>query len=213
MLSRPLVVREQAAYLWLRRLRDRLVAPLAAPLARLRVPPAAVSCAGVALAASLAWSLPGHPRLALAAFAAALLCDAVDGAVARRLEAGPVRRRDKWVDQLCDTATLMALLAATAAAGLASPRLCAAAAGGSALVLALAFALHAVAGRQGPGSAAGPRGGFFAHLPKVPFYGALAIALAGGTVSLDAALRATVVLAAAGAAGFAAALVWRLNRR
>lgn len=198
---------ERAGYLWLRRLRDRLLGPVAAPLAVLAVPPWAVSCAGPVFAATVLWTLPEHPRLALAGFLLALACDAADGALARRLGRGS--GRGKLIDHGCDAVTLAAVLAAAARAGWVSPRL---AAGALALILLpLGLALARRAAESGSWSA-DPRGGLFAHLPKLPVYGGLTVQLLGGPALVAPAVVLGSALGALSGAGFALALV-RPRRR
>jgi CDP-diacylglycerol--glycerol-3-phosphate 3-phosphatidyltransferase len=60
----------------------RLMWRLARPLTALRIPPVAVTAAGVALAAAAAVVVASHPWLGGAAVVLAAVCDGLDGAVA-----------------------------------------------------------------------------------------------------------------------------------
>lgn len=193
---------DRRAYLRLRRLRDRGARWVVAPLARLGVPPWAVSVAGVIFAASMLWTLGSRPGWALAAFLAALSCDAFDGALARRLER--CGSRGKLIDHLCDTATLGLLVIALAHAGLAPT-------GRALAALALTVASLAAAilyrrRRQGGGSGGGLEGGFFVHLPKALLYAALVTFLLGGPDRLALSLWVFNLLAGIVAAGYLLAL-------
>ena len=196
---------DHRGYLGIRRLRDLLTAPLVIPLARLGVAPWVVSLAGVVLAAATWWTLPRHAGLTLALFLGALVCDAVDGALARRLGcAGP---RGKLLDLVCDSATLTALLLALLATGLVSPVRGAYAAYVTLLLLFLAVCHHSARAGDGPGAVrpAGPlrpRGGFYAHLPKAPVYAALLLWLLGGPRWLDPAVLTANLLATLFAAAY-----------
>jgi|GEM_PF-6980164 len=198
---------EERGYLGIRRLRDLLTAPLVIPLARLGVAPWAVSLLGVGLAATTYLTLPRHAGLTLAVFLGALVCDAVDGALARRRGcAGP---RGKFLDLLCDSATLTALLLAMLGAGLISPLRAAYAAYVTLLLLFLAVCYHSARPARSAASRGllRPRGGFYAHLPKAPIYAALLLWLLGGPRWLDPAVLIANLLATLFAAAFLTALL------
>lgn len=157
-----------------------------------------VSAAGVIFAGSTLWTLGSHPRWALAAFLAALVCDALDGALARHL--GCAGAYGKLIDSVCDTATLGVLVSALVRAGLAPPGRALAAVAWSVLALVGAFLyrrrLH------GPGGGRCLEGGFFVHLPRGLLYGALAIFLLGGPQYLAVTLWLFNLLAAGAALGY-----------
>jgi len=167
---------EVRAYASLRRLRDALLAPLARPLARLGLAPAAVSLGGVALAVSTGWSFEAAPHLALAGATGALLADALDGAVARHQGRGSAR--GKLLDHACDAATFVALVAAPWVAGRVPPT--AALAGGLLPTLTVVLGMAREARRSGPRWWHHPRAGFAAHLPKGFYLTAFFLHLAGG---------------------------------
>ncbi|MEM7051767.1 MAG: CDP-alcohol phosphatidyltransferase family protein [Acidobacteriota bacterium] len=193
---------EERLYLAVRRLRDLLLAPLVTPLAALGVPPTLLSCAGVALAASLIWSLERAPALALGGFVAALLCDALDGALARRQ--GCESALGKLWDQLCDSATWAAVLVAVLVAGLAPPV-------GIALAIYLGVLLlflgvvESTARRPGAWWV-NPRAGFFAHLPKIFVYGAILVYLLSERSWIPLAVVVSNGFALAGVVGLLVAL-------
>lgn len=104
---------------------------LARPLAAARVPPAAITVAGVVLAVDATLLAARLPLAALALILAAVLCDGLDGAVAlfrrRTTQAGAVA--DALADRVADTAFALtmwqvgaplwlAVLAAALSAGL-----------------------------------------------------------------------------------------------
>lgn len=189
---------EQSGYMLVRRLRDRLLSPVTAFLALARVPPSLVSCLGVAFALTVCLTLPERPLWALAGFLLALLCDAVDGALARRLGAGSVF--GKVVDQSADLATFASLMLALALAGVASPAALAFAVGAAALLLALGVRHHST--RRAGGRYLEPRGGFFAHFPKALVYAAMALYLAIGIDWIVPTLLVANALAVLFACGF-----------
>ncbi|MEM7483413.1 MAG: CDP-alcohol phosphatidyltransferase family protein [Acidobacteriota bacterium] len=190
-------------YVSIRRGRDVLLAPLVAPLAWLGVPPLALSVCGVLLAASLIWTLVDYPRWANFGFFGALLCDGLDGALARRR--GCDSRRGKLWDQLCDSATWAAVLLAILAAGLA-PVLPTALA--VYLVPTLLFLGVSVSSLRGP-MGFNPRAGFYAHAPKIFVYGALAAYLLAGRHWIAPAVLCTDIVGAASCL----TLLWLLRRR
>lgn len=185
---------ERRGYRAARRLRDTAIAPVAAPLAAAGVPPWAVSALGVVAAATTLWSVPERPIAAVAAIAATLLADAADGAVARR--AGVASGAGKLVDQLADSASFALLAAAAVAGGLAAPLPALAAVYAATALVAVALLANARA--AGAAFWEAPRAGFWAHLPKLPVFVALPVALLGGPHWTEAALWATALLAAAG---------------
>lgn len=186
---------EVRLYRAFRRLRDLALAPLAAPLARLGVPPWAVSLTGVAAALCTFFIPAERGGLAFAALAAAVAADGVDGAVARRM--GRSCGAGKLLDQGCDAATFAALALAAAARGLASWP--AAASAAAACTLATAAALWAAARRDPDGFRAAPRAGFWGHVPKLPFVAAYPLALLGGPAGAALVPPALALSAAAGA--------------
>lgn len=153
--------------MWVRRGRDRLLVPVAAPLAAVRVSPWVVSLAGVSAAFSTVFTLrAGQPGWASVGFTVALVADAVDGAVARRRGVGS--GAGKLFDQLCDSATFAALVLAAGVSGMAG-------AGAASLAVYLATAVVAVrlllaSLHHRRAFLERPRAGFAAHLPKLPFY-------------------------------------------
>jgi phosphatidylglycerophosphate synthase len=173
--STPLPSRwEDRAYQSVRRVRDRLAAPLLAGFGRL--PAWSVSVAGVAAAASTLWMRDRAPAWTLVAFSVALLADALDGAVARRN--GTASSRGKWIDHACDATTFLLLVLAAVTSGWVSPRIA-----GVAVFASLAVVAVALAGahRRDPEAfREHPRAGFVAHLPKLPFYVAFPTTLLGG---------------------------------
>jgi phosphatidylglycerophosphate synthase len=84
----------------------RLMWAVGRPLARLRVPPTALTALGVVLAVDALLFARRRPWAALALVLAAVLCDGLDGAVAvlsdRASAAGAVA--DKLADRICDCA-------------------------------------------------------------------------------------------------------------
>jgi phosphatidylglycerophosphate synthase len=183
--------REQRLYLGIRRWRDQLVRPLASGLGHLRVPAWVVSALGVAAAASTVVTAPVSPRRALLGFGLALLADMVDGAVARRH--GTASGRGKWIDHACDSATFLLLVAAATVSGHVARTVAAAAVVATSALQATAFA---VAWHRDPRLfREQPRAGFFAHLPKIAFYLAFPLALAGGPDWVSPALLTTTALA------------------
>lgn len=197
---------ERRGYLAARRLRDALFAPLAALLAGLGVPAAAVSLAGPAAAATLFRTLPARPGWALLGAAVALLADGVDGAVARR--AGRASAGGKLLDQACDAASFALVALAIGLPGPARPA--AAVAAAVACTVAVASALWVAARRHSDAFRGEPRAGFWAHLPKLPAYLAIGIYLGAATLGERAALPAlaggldaALWLAAAGGAAVA----------
>lgn len=193
-------------YRALRRLRDLLLTPLAALLVALGVPPWGVSALGVAAAATALWSVPERPAAALAALAATLVADAADGAVARR--AGVASGEGKLLDQLADSAAFALFAGAAVAGGLARPLPALLAVYAATALVAVALLGHARAARatrEGAGADStfwdDPRAGFWAHLPKLPVFVALPVALAGGPNQLDPAFVATALLAVGGITG------------
>ncbi len=194
-LAPPVLNWEESAYFILRRGRDRLLWPLSTLLAQLRVPPSAISLLGVCLAATTCMTLSTHQGLALGGFLGSLFCDAMDGALARRL--GSSSTLGKLVDQLADTFTFTLLMVAVAAAGLASPWAAAFAAVASVVLLGLGFRHHTA---QRPRLY--PRGGFFAHCPKAIVYAALAAHLLGLGQWIGPALGASNALSVLFAGGF-----------
>lgn len=191
---------ETRLYRAFRRLRDLALAPLAVPLARLGVPPSAVSLAGVAAALCSFFIPEARPDLAFAALAAAVAADALDGAVARR--SGTASGAGKLLDQACDAATFAALVLASAGRGLAPAPLAAAAA--VACTLPVAAALLAARRRDARSFRDAPRAGFWAHLPKLPFAVAYPVALLGGPAAAALLPPALAVSAAAGTLAAAA---------
>lgn len=200
----PNTVWDLAPYLRLRRRRDALLRWPVAWLAKWGVPPWLVSLAGVGLAATTLWTLPDRSLWALVAFVGALCADAVDGALARRLGCGSWR--GKAIDQLCDSATFVLLLAAIAGAGAASWKLCGIAAG-IGLTLQLLGVWHFNQRFPRLGSFY-PRAGFFAHSPKALVYSGLLWWLVSGENLLPAAIFLANALSLLFAAGFVAALIW-----
>lgn len=200
---------EQRGYKTLRRGRDRLLSPLVTLLAWIGVPPALVSLGGVLFALSCCLTLSTRPRWALLGFAAALVSDAVDGALARRL--GTDSALGKLLDQLADLATFSALLTAVALAGLISPAAAIFGVVATALVLALGVAYH----REPLSNDARrrPRAGFFAHAHKALVYSALALYLLSGVNLLAAAVAVANGLATLCALGFVVGLLGFPGRR
>lgn len=196
---------DEAAYLRLRCHRDRLLEVVVAPLARAGVSPHILSLLGVASAASTWWSFGVAPRWALAALAAALACDAADGALARRR--GTASAAGKLFDHLCDAATLVALLAAASRGGVASPARATLAAVLCPSLVLLAILFHSAHGPR-PWRL-NPRGGFFAHLPKLFIFAAVALHLGGGPDWIDPALLVANGVAAGVGAVLSAALAHR----
>jgi phosphatidylglycerophosphate synthase len=166
----------QTAYEQLRLGRDRLLSPIIRLLVRLGVPAAALSAAGVALAGSSIWTLQRAPRLALAAVAGALLCDLLDGAVARR--AGSDGARGKLLDQVCDSAVYTALILAVAVHGLTSAGAAVYAAYISVMVVVLALTARAL--ELGERWKYSPQAGFAGHAPKIFLVAALGLYLLDG---------------------------------
>ncbi len=189
-MSEPRQAWDQAAYLRIRRGRDAVLEPIASFAARVGIAPSAVSLIGVALAASVCWVHGIAPRLALAAFVGALLCDALDGAIARRV--GSSSALGKRIDHACDAATFLLVLAAIARCGLAPTSSALLPAG--LVVPLLLLAIHC---RRRRGRARSPEafGGFFAHLFKVPVYGAFLLYLAGGVDLVAPAVQTSTVIA------------------
>ena len=187
---------DETAYLALRGLRDRLFSPLVAPLAARGVPPCAISFTGVCLALAIVPALSVSHLLGLAAFLGALSCDAIDGALARRL--GRASAHGKLLDQACDTATFCAVLLALVETGAAQvgPAVFAALANPSLLLIAASFHRRRDGRRE-------PRGGFFAHAPKGLVYGALLAQLLTGAGLVAGALLIANVAAVIFALGFA----------
>ena len=160
----------------IRRWRDLLVRPFAALITALRIPAGAVSCAGVLFAATAFWTFAQSPRLSLVSVLAPLLCDALDGAVAR--QAGTACAQGKLLDHLCDASVFAVLLAAAAAHGLASAGASVYAAHISLLVVV--FGLTHRAAAEGTTWNDNPQAGFGAHFPKSFFLAALITLLLGG---------------------------------
>lgn len=209
---------EASLYRLIRRGRDRLLAPPAALLAALGVPAAAVSLTGPVLAASLFMTLPARPGWAVGGLVAALGCDALDGAVARRL--GSSSMRGKLLDQLCDSATYALALAAAAHHGTAPAGAAAFGAWVVLLLAALAIARSVARGRDADRRAGRPaeppsrhalRGGFAAHLPKAFFYAALLTSLFGGPDWVGPGLWLSNLLASATAVAIGRELWLRLR--
>ncbi len=171
------------AYLRIRRIRDTLLEPISSGIADTGVSANLVSLLGVSFAASLYWSLERSALLAGAGFLAALACDALDGAVARRR--GSSSATGKLVDHACDTSTFLLVLAAIDRCGLAQRPLLSTAAG-----LAIPLLVVAIYHRRVRSSASfgEPAGGLFAHLFKVPVYLALLIYVSGGDNLIGSAL-------------------------
>jgi phosphatidylglycerophosphate synthase len=162
----------------------------------------------VGFAASTSFALPEHRGLALVGFIGALLCDAADGALARRLESSSAA--GKLLDQLADTLTFTFLMLAIALAGLASIPAAAFAVVASVILLVLGFRHHTLQRpAQKPGSRIYPRGGFYAHCPKAIVYAALASYLLFQDNWLDPALYGSNVLAVVFGLGF----LWAGSRR
>lgn len=196
---------ERQGYLAARRVRDALLGRAAALLAALGIPATAVSLAGPVAAATLFWSLPAHPGRALAGGAGALLADALDGVVARRR--GSASGSGKLLDQVCDAATFALITLAVGLRGPARPAAAVAAAVFCSAAVAVALAVDRR--RRPTAFRAAPHAGFWAHLPKLPAYLAIGLALtalvlAGSAAppegGLAAALDAALWLAAAGGA-------------
>ncbi|MDX1998065.1 MAG: CDP-alcohol phosphatidyltransferase family protein [Thermoanaerobaculia bacterium] len=186
--STPLPSRwDDRAYFAVRRLRDRLVAPLVATV-RGPLPAWWVSLGGVLAAASTLWTAKDRPLLALAGFSLALLADVLDGAVARRN--GTASGRGKWIDHACDAATFALLVGSAVGAGYVAGGLGALA--GVAATGLVAAALAAARRRDPVGFRSHPRAGFLAHLPKLPFYVAFPLALLGGPRLVAPALGLTL---------------------
>jgi phosphatidylglycerophosphate synthase len=200
---------EVQGYRTLRHGRDRLLARPARWLAAAGVPPWAVSLGGVGLAATTCATMSRAPRLALAAVVAALVADALDGAVAR--ESCRSSGRGKLLDHACDAATFSTLLLATALAGLTRPAAALAAALLTTATVALALVRHA---RHHPSAwRQDPRAGFAAHLPKAPFLTALLLHLTGGPNWIPPALALTNATATAVAGALALGLLARIRVR
>ncbi len=200
---------DRRGYLAFRRLRDLLLAPAAAGLVACRVPAWAVSVAGVALAATLVWSVPHHPAWALAGILLCQAADMLDGAVARR--AGTASGRGKLVDQACDAAAFAALALATGAGGLDRSGFAGAAA--AACTLSVATALARAARRDPEAFRTNPRAGLAAHLPKLPVFLALPTLLAGGPDLLEPALALSAAAAAAVTVSYLVAEGWSRRKR
>ncbi len=194
-----------APYLELRRQRDALLRWPVAALAWLSLPPAAVSLAGVALAAGTLWTFGARPLLALLAFLGALLADALDGALARRLGRGD--RRGKLLDQLCDSATFMLVLAALARSDLVGDGWCLLAAGVALGLQPLGIWHHNACHPSLAGIY--PGAGFFAHSPKALVYAAVLLWLTLSVNLLELAIITANGLSLVFAFGLAASLRWR----
>ena len=182
---------DRTAYIRIRRRRDEALRPLSSLLSRCGVTAPMISLLGVALAALACWSVGRAPAgIALAAFLAALLADAMDGALAR--QSGTDGPAGKVVDHACDTATFLLVLLAVARSDLAS----AAEVSASAL-LAVPLLLVAIQARRRR-SPLSPElsGGFLAHVYKVPIYGAFLIFTAGGGNLLPGAVKLANITAA-----------------
>ena len=178
-----------------RRVLRMIYAPVVWPLARLGVPPNAVSLTQIPLAVAIAVLLPTQPRLAFALFVATLALDGVDGALARAT--GRSSRFGAFIDQYADHAREVIVVAALAAHGALHPSV--------AVLYALLYpglnvTLH-VCNTHG---VAVP----FAVKSYLTFYPALFLYLWFGTNLLDAAGTLTVGFMAAGVANG----VWRLRR-
>ncbi len=175
-----------------RRRRDQLARPLCVPLATRSVPPWAVSLAGVALAATLPWSLPRSAAAASIVLLAALLCDALDGALAR--QSGVASAVGKVVDHACDTGTFVVVLWAVVRADPGS-------AGGAVrlglLTVPLLGAAIVLRGRVAPRHGDRFAGGMPAHLHKAPIYLAVLGGAFGGAELYRPALAAGQILALA----------------
>lgn len=89
----------------------RLMWWLAAPFARVRVPPMVLTMAGVVLAVDAALLAGAHPWAAAVAILASVVCDGLDGAVAvlagRATRAGAVA--DAVADRICEVAFAVVL--------------------------------------------------------------------------------------------------------
>jgi phosphatidylglycerophosphate synthase len=173
-----------AAYLSIRRRRDALLWPLSRWLADRGATPLAVSLSGAAWAAIACWALSWRAWLSLVAFLAALICDALDGALARHV--GSSRPSGKLIDHACDTATFLLVILAIARCHLAPPLPLALAAVIPAPLLAIA-----VLARRGRrlDREAELSGGFLGHFYKVPVYAAFLLYCAGVADLLDPAVR------------------------
>jgi len=174
---------DDSAYITIRRRRDALLRPLSLLLVRLGVPAPVISLLGVALAGVTCWSLEGSSLAAFGAFLGALVCDALDGAVAR--QSGTESPAGKVVDHACDTATFLLVLLAIGRSGLSSISQISVSA-----LLAIPLLLLAIQVRRKRSQAQlEPSGGFLAHVYKVPIYGAFLLYTAGGANLLEPAVR------------------------
>ena len=183
---------EEPTYFRVRLIRDSLLSPVSRGLHWIGIGPSAISLLGVGLAASLFWTLPSQPKWALFGLVAALTCDAVDGAVARL--GSPVDRKfGKKLDHACDLTTFLVVLLALFKSDL-THAFGTVIAGILSLPLLLAGTYcHRQEQAQDPKL---PVAGFFAHIHKLPVYGALVAYLLRGPDWISLAVSASAVTAA-----------------
>lgn len=93
--------------------------PIAQVLARLGVPPNAVSLSQIAVGVAVVLLIPTEPRIALVLFIAALAIDGIDGALARAT--GRVTKFGAMLDQYADHIREVLVIAGLAAHGALHP--------------------------------------------------------------------------------------------